>query len=348
MANREDTLLALTGKRPKYVPCYFSDVQFFSTPLHGEALPPGCHRGMDAYGVELIASPEAGGAVTPAPVSAHVIEDVCNWRDDLVLPDYKSVDWTTAARTEAERRKAAPELFVQDFIYPKGPFERLHFLMGFEGALCAILDEPEDTYDLLSAITDNKIEFIHRIAEAYHPDMITVMDDYAHQDGLLMAPHTFREMFKPHLKRLVEAVHSHGILYKQHCCGKMDTLLDDFIEIGIDALDPVQPTNDIPNMQKRMAGKIGLCGGLDAQNVVDCQTVTEEKLRAEVRRCIDHYGRTGGYMPYCATIDLRNPEAYQPGGRLHTIIDECQKYGSPVENQSYDSQKKEEAYTHGF
>ena len=327
MTNRENTLLALTGKRPERTPCYFSDVQFFSTPLHGEALPAGASMGHDAYGVALIASPEAGGAVTPDPSVRPVIEDVCDWRENLHLPDYREIDWQAAAKREGERRGAAPEQFVQDFIYPKGPFERLHFLMGFEGALCSVLSEPEDTYDLLTAITDNKIEFIHRIAEAYHPDVITLMDDYAHQDGLLMSADTFREMFKPHLKRLVDAVHSHGILYKQHCCGKMDALLEDFLDIGIDALDPVQPMNNIPAMLERTAGSVGLCGGLDVQNVVDRAGVTEEELRAEVRRCIDQYG-SGGYMLYCATVHLRDPEAYQPGGLLHTIMDECRMYGA--------------------
>lgn len=192
--------------------------------------------------------------------------------------------------------------------------------------MCAILTEPGDTYNLLTAIVDNKIEFIHCIADAYQPDFITVMDDYAHQDGLAMFPTTFRKLFKSQLKRLVDAVHSHGIKYKQHCCGKMEALAQKFLDIGIDVLNPVQPMNDIPAMQVLFAGKARICGGLDVQNVIDLNGVTEEEIRAETLRCIEQYGRGGGYTLYCATVGLLNPKSYQPGGNLHTVIDKCKKY----------------------
>lgn len=325
MNRRENALLALQGKKPQYVPCYFSDIQSFSTPLHGEAiLTPGVPTGKDGYGVHL--TDTLGGAPTPTPGVPPVIKDILDWREALILPDYRGIDWQAAAKAENARRGADPEQFVQDFIYPKGPFERLHFLLGFEETMCAILEEPEEVEELLTVLVDNKIEFIHRIAEAYKPDYITVMDDYAHQDGLLMSPNTFRELFKPQLKRLVDAVHSHGIKYKQHCCGKMEALTQDFLEIGIDALDPVQPMNDIPAMQDMLVGKVGICGGLDVQNVIDREGATEEELRAEVRRCMEQYGDKGGFTVYCATVGLRNPLSYQPGGKLFTVIDECRKF----------------------
>ena len=315
MTRRENTLLALQGKVPEYVPCYFSDIQSFSTPFHGEGIMvPGVATGMDGYGVQL--SDTLGGAPTPTPGVPPVIKDITKWRESLILPDYKTIDWKTVANAENARRGANSEEFVQDFIYPKGPFERLHFLLGFEEALCAILDEPEEVEALLTAIVDNKIEFIHCIADAYQPDYITLMDDYAHQEGLLMSPSMFRELFKPQLKRLVDAVHSHGIKYKQHCCGKMELLTKDFVDIGIDAIDPVQPMNDIFSMQELLAGKVGICGGLDVQNVIDREGVTEEELRAEVRRCLNEYGEKGGFTLYCATVGLRKPSSYQPSSIL--------------------------------
>lgn len=319
--------MALQGKVPKYVPCYFSDVQPFSTRLLGEGImAPGSRQGKDGYGVQL--SDTLGGAPTPTPGVPPVIFDVTQWREHLILPNYRDVDWNAAAVAENAQRGADPERFVQDFIYPKGPFERLHFLMGFEECLCAVLEEPEEVEDLLIAIVDNKIEFIHRIAEAYKPDFITMMDDYAYQDGLLMSPGTFRELFKPQLKRLVDAVHSHGIKYKQHCCGKMDALAQDFLDLGIDALDPVQPMNDIARMQELFAGKAGLCGGLDSQNVIDREGVSEEELRAETRRCMEQYGVNGGFVLYCATVRLRDPGSYQPGGNLFSVMEECRKIQS--------------------
>ena len=60
--------------------------------------------------------------------------------------------------------------FVQDLFCPNGIFERLHFLMGFENAMIAIIEEPEIVSAIVSAIADKKIEFIYKAAEYYQPD----------------------------------------------------------------------------------------------------------------------------------------------------------------------------------
>lgn len=156
-----------------------------------------------------------------------------------------------------------------------------------------------------------------------------MMDDFSHKDGLFFSIDIFRKIFKPHLKRVIDAVHAHGMIYKQHCCGKMESLLDDFLELGITAFDPVQPINDIVAMKKKTLGKAGICGGLDVQTVVDCMNigVTEDDIRKEVRRCIDTYAPNGGYMIYGASLSVHLKEARMPGGNLHIVIDECEKYG---------------------
>ena len=40
---------------------------------------------------------------------------------------------------------------------------------------------------------------------------------------------TFRDIFKPNLKRIVDLVHDHGVTAKLHCCGKMEDLLDEYV-----------------------------------------------------------------------------------------------------------------------
>ena len=216
---------------------------------------------------------------------------------------------------------------MQDIFYSKGLFERFHFLLGFEEALVQLFMEPEAAYDLVGAIADNKIRHIHKIAKYYKPDVITSHDDFAHQLGLFFDLDCFREIFKPHLKRLVDAVHEEGILYKQHCCGKMDDLAEEFAELGIDALDPIQPMNNFEKIRSVFKNRIGMSGGLDVQNVVDQADKGEEDIRKEVRRCIDSYAKDGGYMIYGASIYLYDPASRQPGGRINTVCDECRKYG---------------------
>lgn len=333
MTKRENALLALEGKKPESVPCHFDAVQIVPCSLAMEAPPMGKGPGYDGFGVHQTPTESAGGMFTPT-VGMEVLslDDIDDWEDIVKFPDYSAFsdsDWREAAAADAARMNLQPENYVQDMFSAKGLFERLHLLMGFEDALCALMMEPETVYDIVGAIADHKIRFIEYVAKYYNVDYFTMMDDFSHKDGLFFSINIFRDIFKPHLKRVVNAVHAHGMIYKQHCCGKMESLLDDFLELGITAFDPVQPLNNIPEMKKKTLGRAGICGGLDVQNIVDCMQmgITEVDIRREVRRCIDNYAADGGYMIYGASLNTHRREARMPGGNLYIVIDECEKYG---------------------
>jgi len=328
MNKRENALLTLKGQKTDFVSCYYDSCQIMLCSAIRELPPPGVVAGEDGYGVHQTATASGGGGYTPTPGHGPVITDLESWREQIVLPDPEAIDWEARAKQDALIKPCDRENFLQDILYVKGPFERLHFLLGFEEALIQIMEEPELVNDLLTAITDNKIKHIHKIAKYYKPDIITSHDDFAFHSGLFFPIEIFRELFKPHLKRLVDAVHAEGLLYKQHCCGKMDALAEDLLDIGIDALDPVQPINDIPRIQEIFKGRVGLVGGLDVQSVVDPVHVPEEDIRAEVRRCIDSYCCDGSFMLYGASLHMYNPASYRPGGRLFAVCDECARYGA--------------------
>ena len=174
--------------------------------------------------------------------------------------------------------------------------------------------------------SDIKLAWIEKMLTYYKPDMLSFQDDYAFKDGLFFSKDTFREIFKPNLKRVIDLVHDHGVIAKIHCCGKMEDLLDEYIELGADCLDPVQPVNDIVSMLDKAEGKIGLVGGLDFQNVIDRPDATEEMIRAEVRRACDTYGGKGPYMVYGASVRQQDPTAYAPGQVMGIVIDEYVNY----------------------
>ena len=215
--------------------------------------------------------------------------------------------------------------FKINLIMGNGLFERLHFLMGFEEAMYALMEEPEECAALVSAIADFYIQIIEKVGKYYKPDYFTLLDDYAHKNGGLISPAMFREIIKPSLKRIVEAVEANGMKYIQHCCGQEQLFLDDFHDIGIRRIDPCQPCNDLPAMKKKYPD-MGFMGGLDLQGVVDVPDVTEQQLRDEVDRCIREYGKTmGSYVIYGCSVDMYDPEAFKPGHKIGIIIDQAMK-----------------------
>ncbi len=333
MNGRENALAALRGEIPESVPVFFKDCQVVPCCLAGEAPSMGQGPGYDGYGCHQTPTESAGGMFTPT-VGKEVLslDDIDDWEDILQFPDYDAysdLDWRMAAEKDAARMRLKPDEYVQDFFSAKGIFERLHLFMGFEDALCALMLEPDTVKAIVHRIADQKIRQIEYLSKYYKIDYFTMMDDYAFKDGLFFDIEVFRDIFKPELKRVVDACHASGMTYKQHCCGKMEELLDDFLEVGITAFDPVQPINNIPEMKKKTLGKAGISGGLDVQNIVDCMSMgkTEEDIRTEVRRCIDEYASGGGYLIYGSSIYVHDQASRKPGGNLYYVIDEAEKYG---------------------
>jgi hypothetical protein len=327
MTNKENALVALRGGVPESVPCFYSSCQIMIVDGFGDIPPftsgvPGC----DKYGVHQTPTESAGGMFTPTSTVPPVLTDITKWKEQVTLPDLDEVDWKSESKKDFEILHTDRKNFVQDLFCCNGIFERLHFMMGFENALCAIMEEPEAVYDFVGTLADIKIKAIGIAAKYYKPDVFTYLDDYSHINGLMISPSIFRKIFKPHLKRIFDAINKTDMIAKFHCCGKMEQLAEDFVEIGAKALDPCQPCNDVAAIKKRV-GNTCIVGGLDVQHVIDVPEATEEAIRAEVRRCIDTYAGGGHYIPYAASLSLYDSAAYAPGGVIGNIIDECAKYG---------------------
>lgn len=327
MTNKENALAALRGEKHDSIPCFFSSMQIITASELGDVPPMFQGPDYDKYGVHQTPTDSAGGMATPTPTIPPVLTDITKWQEQVTLPDYDSIDWKAEAVRDCAIFNTDREHFGQDFFCANGIFERLHFLMGFEGALCAIVEEPEAVSEFVGVLADLKIKAVQIAARYYKPDVFTYLDDYSHQNGLFISPADFRKIFKPHLQRIFDAIKQTGMIPKFHCCGKMQDLTDDFMEIGVKACDPCMPMNDIIKMQKKHPD-ICFMGGLDIQHVIDAPGITEDEIRTEVRRCIDTYGPAGNYMMYGTSLSLYNPSAYAPGESIGTVIDECARYGT--------------------
>lgn len=325
MNEKENILLAFEGKKPEWTPCFWNGAQIILSTAVLNIPQLGSKEGYDWFGVHWTATEDTGGMFTPTVGMPVPLTDIELWRDQVKFPDLSAIDWEETAKRDYEMFGIDRENMVLDYYNGNGLFERLHFLMGFEEALMAIVTNPEDVYDLVGAIADHYIEIAHYIAKYYKPDYYTFLDDYAHVRGLFISPETFDELFAPHLKRIIDAVESTEMRFKMHCCGMQELLLDNFYEIGVRRLDPCQPCNDLVAMKERYP-EISLMGGLDLQGVVDYPGVTEEQLRAEVRRCIDEYGPAGGFVIFGGGVDLYSPTAFEPDQKMGIIVDESTKY----------------------
>lgn len=239
-----------------------------------------------------------------------MLEDIEDWEEVIEWPDLDAIDWEACARKDVPVKDPSKILCA---MMVSGPFERLHDLMGFEGALCALVTNPEECEAFFSRLCDFKIEQIKRLKEHYDVDMVHFQDDWGTQTDLMFQPEIWRTLIRPHVKRVVDAAHDLGVLFDQHSCGKIDRIVGEVIDMGIDVLDPVQPVNDLPRWIDEYKDKVVFMGALDAQNVIDRPDATDEEIMAEVKGKIDLFGNAGArFIP----SPCRSPQRDEGARRL--------------------------------
>jgi hypothetical protein len=121
-----------------------------------------------------------------------------------------------------------------------------------------------------------------------HPDSDAVLwaEDLGYGKGPLISPSEFRDLFlEANMARVRNVKQNFGKKIMMHCCGNINALMADFVEIGYDAYQSIQPTAgmDICALKKKYGEKITLWGGVAVENLLGG---TLEDVRRDVRRAM--------------------------------------------------------------
>lgn len=295
MTKKEQLLQVYNHKNIGYVPCFFTDFDFLKPETMNERAEAG---GKDWFGVEWEFVPLVMAAMVKP--GTKKLTDITKWREQVPFPDLDAIDWEAAAAKETANWDRENKISYVMLI--NGMFERTHALMGFEDAFIAMYEEPEEYQALVDAITDYKIKLIDILGKYYKPDVLCFHDDYGANDRMLMSPDLWRQFFKEPLRRVIEATHRNGIIYEHHSCGYIAPIFDELVELGIDAIDPLQITNPIRELKDKYQDRVTFVGGYDTQNVYDRDGVTEEEIRRETQRTMEELAPGGSFVAFPLTI----------------------------------------------
>ena len=123
--------------------------------------------------------------------------------------------------------------------------------------------------------------------------------DFGTQKAMLISPEIYREMYKPYHKIVVDWVKKNTnwkVFF--HSCGAISDIIDDFIEIGVDCLNPVQFTArgmDLESLTDKYAGEIVFWGGgIDTQKTLPFGSIDE--IIAEAKHNKSLLNKKGGYI----------------------------------------------------
>jgi uroporphyrinogen decarboxylase len=128
-------------------------------------------------------------------------------------------------------------------------------------------------------------------------DLILSGGDIGTQRGMMLSPDLWRKHIKPYSSQLIRTFKDMGLMTMYHSCGGIVPVIDDFIEMGLDILDPIQPLAkdmDAVSLKERFGNRVAFHGGIDEQELLPYGTVDD--VRRETARIMEVLGSDGAYI----------------------------------------------------
>jgi len=195
-------------------------------------------------------------------------------------------------------------------------------MRGYNNAMMDPYTDPDFTHAYLQRMGDFFVEWNERWLSAGDFDIFRAGDELGTMTSTHCNPDVWREFHKPQLKRVFDVAKRHGLKIWFHCCGCCRPHIDDLIEIGVDLWDPVDQYvtgNNHAELKRDFGDRLSFIGGV---NSLECGVVpTPDKIRSEVRRCIDTLAPGGGYIVSAAMSEEWSLET------VLAMYDEAVKYG---------------------
>jgi hypothetical protein len=163
--------------------------------------------------------------------------------------------------------------------------EYLTRIVGPENFLLWIGLYPEQMGKFITRINEWALELLKAQIKAADGliDGMVIWGDVAYRKDVFFSPDYWRKWYKPGLKAMVQTCHEAGLPVIYHGCGNVKRIFEDFIEVGIDAYNPLEAKAglDVVDLRHKYGHRIAFCGNM---NVMEWAGCTKEELKPIVLR----------------------------------------------------------------
>lgn len=178
-------------------------------------------------------------------------------------------------------------------------FIQCWYLRGLDTILMDLITAPKIADAVIEKITDFQYEYHRLLLEEISDlaDVLMLADDYGTQTSLMMRPEHFRRFFKKPTQRLIDLGKEYGLKIMLHSDGNIRRLIPEFIEMGIDIINPIQrvgPDMDLDDLKKEFGQQICFHGAVDTQ--LDLPKINPVETGALARKLIGALGHSGGFI----------------------------------------------------
>lgn len=255
-----------------------------------KVLEPGIE--LDLFGIKWDKRNDDGGDIgvpfDPPIVSAELKPD--GSFNDYVMPE-PNYDFALrqAGKLEADGSGVFRMFGITVMLY-----ERAWCLRGMENVLTDFLCEPEFTHHLLGRITDHHLALLDAVLD-HDFEAIYLGDDWGSQKALIMGAETWRKFIGPCLRKIAAKARSKGKHVVLHSCGNNWDIIGDWIDMGVDCYETVQPeVYDLRKLKQEFGKDITFYGGISNQQFLPYATAAE--VKAHCLELLEFMTKDGGYI----------------------------------------------------
>jgi len=180
-------------------------------------------------------------------------------------------------------------------------FERMQFLRGTTELFIDLMEDSQEVRLLRDIVFEFYREWL-KLWLKRDVDGVVFSDDWGTQNALLIPPKIFRAFFKPCYKELIDMVKAAGKFVFFHSDGNITEIYDDFIELGVDAINSQIWCMDMKSIAEKYKGKITFWGEISRQTTLPYGTPADIKNAAETMKSLLMYN-DGGLIGTCSPDD---------------------------------------------
>jgi uroporphyrinogen decarboxylase len=220
-----------------------------------------------------------------APIKT--MQDLANWQ----VPDPDDDSRYEPIRKTVARFGGRRAIILQMRDVWSGPRD----YMGYAQLFVNLKTAPEMVEGVVQRCVDHYIRVIERAAKL-GVNIVFTGDDVADNRGPMFSPTIWEELFIPHFKRLVDAIHGCGLYHWKHSDGNMYPLLDSICAAGSDGIDPIDPSGgmELGVVKQKYGHKMAIKGNVDQTELL--MYGPAEAVVEAVKKCIRDAGPGGGYV----------------------------------------------------
>jgi uroporphyrinogen decarboxylase len=223
------------------------------------------------------------------PVFADT-EKIKNYKPpvDLFAEQWKKYTATLSARISEARAKG--KFVTGGWV---NLFERMQFLRGTEDLYCDIAERNDDFSAVLEIVFSFYKEYVTAWADT-DVDAVVFGDDWGSQRSLLISPKTWRDIFKPAYRELIDIVKGKGKYVFFHSDGYIMDIYPEFIDLGVDAINSQIWCMGVENVAEKYAGKITFWGEISRQDTIP--SGSRDDIFAAARKMKQLFFKDGGLI----------------------------------------------------